>query len=474
MTAEQIAGGKDVPANIAFYMTGNSAKVIRRCMDFLDMKTIALCPNFQSYEESLKEPKFASVDYLYQGFNELFDRVDVAAFCRKYSSVNLAEVLTVDKSHYKRQSSDYRLRYACTMGTKIAAVLEKWRPEYLFFPIIENIDTMLAYRLALHYGIKPIVYCHTRFSGRSFFSESHIELIPSYAENIPCSPENAAGAAAFLERYLANPGNLLMYPEESDDEMYSEINEEHGAFGRLMRNLRLKFGPEKHNRLINIWVSFQVRFQKIILPIRAAIYNLLEKYYLKPKAPPSTDYDYFPLHMSPEASINVPAPFFIDQIRVVDKILLDRRGNRPLVVKEHPAMFGYRPVSFFRDLKKRPFVTIVPRTTSSIDLIRRATTVYSVTGTACLEAFLLGVPWVQYGTNFLLDWIERRKSANQPVTPLAFIQDVYKVSGDFLLYSPNRSTYYDRFLFSKNNVEKLSRHIEFHIAQVSMRDRKAA
>lgn len=130
-------------------------------------------------------------------------------------------------------------------------------------------------------------------------------------------------------------------------------------------------------------------------------------------------------------------------------------------------MFGYRPFSFFRDLKKRPFVTIVPRTTSSIQLIKNARTVYSVTGTACLEAFLLGVPWVQYGTNFLLDWVKRREARGEPATPLAFIEDVYKVSGDFLLYSPNRSAYYDGFLFSKKNVEKLSRHIEFHIEQTS-------
>lgn len=467
MITDRIANGGGAPTKIAFYMTGNSAKIMRRCMDFLDLKATAICPNFQAYEESQKEPKFASVDYLYQDFNALFDSIDVDAFCKKYASVNMAEVLAVDKSHFKKRSTDYQVRYACTMGEKIAAVLETWRPEYLFLPIIENIDTMLAYRLAQHYGVKPIVYCHTRFSGRSFFSESHIELIPSYAEKVICSPEDEAGAAAFLERYLAAPGNLLMYPERSDDEMYTDIGEQLGSFGRLLRNLRLKFGSEKHNRLINIWISFQVRFQKVILPIRGLISRLLEKYYLRPKPAPASGYDYFPLHMSPESSINVPAPFFVDQLRVVDRILLDRAGSPPLVVKEHPAMFGFRPISFFRELKKRPFVSLVPRTTSSIQLIRNARTVYSVTGSACLEAFLLGVPWVQYGTNFLLDWVTRREARGEPAMPLAFIQDIYKISGDFLLYSPNRSSYYDRFLFSKKNVEKLSRHIEFHIAQTS-------
>lgn len=467
MSSDDNAASMNPPVKLAFYMTGNSAKIMRRCLDFLDLKTIAICPNLQSYEESKKEPKFAQIDYLYEDFNALFDRVDVDAFCKRYASINMSEVLIVDKSHYKKRSSEYRLRYACAMGEKIAAALEKSRPEYIFFPIIESIDTMLAYRLAQHFGIKPIVYCHTRFSGRSFFSESHIELIPSYADNLKCSDDDAARAAEFLEKYHANPGSLYLNPEDKGGEIYSDIGEELGSVGRLLRNLRLKYGPEKHNRLINIWISFQIRFQDIILPIRRMIYSLLERFYLRPKAAPATDYDYFPLHMSPEASINVPAPYFIDQLRVVDKILLERAGNRPLVVKEHPAMFGYRPFSFFRDIKNRPFVTIVPRSTSSIQLIRNASTVYSVTGTACLEAFLLGVPWFQYGTNFLLDWVRRREARGEPATPLAFIQDVFKVSGSFLLYSPNSSADRDRMLFSKNNVENLSRHLRFHMEQTA-------
>jgi hypothetical protein len=467
MTSTDNLRPKDSPVKLAFYMTGNTAKILRRCMNFLDTKAIAICPNFQSYAESKKEPKFLEIDYLYEGFNAVFECIDIDAFRRKYSSINLSEVLIVDKSHYKKRSAEYRLRYVCAMGEQIARILTRSKPEYIFFPIIESIDAMLAYRLAQYFGIKPIVYCHTRFSDRSFFSESHFELIPPYVNRVACSDSDAARAEAFLQNYRANPGPFEIYPAVPSGDAYDDTGEELGSFGRLLRNLHLKSGPERHNRLINLWISFQVRFQELILPIRKSIFYAVERFYIRPKPAPAKDYDYFPLHMSPEASINVPAPYFIDQIRVVDKILLERQGNRTLVVKEHPAMYGFRPLEFFRALKGRPFVSVVPRSASSLQLIKNASTVYSVTGTACLEAFLLGVPWVQYGTNFLLDWVRRREERDEPVTPSAFVRDVFSVSRSFVLYSPNRSSFYDQILFSRKNVENLCEQLRFHMEQTA-------
>jgi hypothetical protein len=220
---------------------------------------------------------------------------------------------------------------------------------------------------------------------------------------------------------------------------------------------------EKHNQLINLWISFQVRFQAIFIPARNALFSLTEKFYIRPQPAPESNYDFFPLHFSPESSINVPAPYFIDQLRIVDKILLEREGNRTLVLKEHWAMRGFRPKGFYRALKTRPFVSFVLRATPSVQLIKNAHTVYSVTGTACLEAFLLGVNWVQFGNNFLSDWIRSRSGSPELTSPLAFIRDVLSVSRDFILYSPGRSSRYDRILFAKNNIARLCDHLKFHI-----------
>jgi hypothetical protein len=445
-------------------MMGSYAKILRRCVNFLPgIEVSAVCPNWPSYKEAILEPRLSDIDYLYEEFNDLFDRIDVQAFCKRFSSINLYEVLLVDKTHFKKMSGDYQLRYICAVGQRLVDIFEKTKPDYVFLPIIETIESMMIYRLAQALEIRPIIYSHARFSKLSFFSESHCELLPPYLEMVDANSDVKFISKKFLEEYQANPGPFNYRPVYGGGDVYSDIQEKSSGIFRLARNIWLKNGIEKHNHMIQYWISFQVRFQKIFTPLRNLGFHAIEYFLIKPRPVPEGEYDFFPLHFSPESSINVPASFYIDQTRVVDRILLDRQGNNPLVVKEHPAMFGFRPRIFYRSLINRPMVHFVHRKNASFELIRKASTVYSVTGTACLEAFFLGVRWIQFGANFLSDWIERRKVLAGDISPELFIQDVRKVSGDFVLYSPGISFSADQILFEKTNVQKLCEHIIFHI-----------
>lgn len=449
---------------LAFYMTGSYAKILRRCADFLpDIVLTGICPNWQSFQEAKKEPRFAAIDYLYNDLNNVFDQVDVAEFCEKYSSINLYEVLQVDKAHFKKMPGEYQLRYLCAIGQCLAETFERTRPSYLFFPIIETIDAMLAYRMAPLFGVRPIIYCHSRFASLSFFSSSHYELLPEYFDQIQNDSSTERWAQEFLETYRGRPGPFNYKPDFPGGEIYPDFAERNSALWRLSRNIWLKSGIEKHNRMISLWISFQVYLERLFVPIRNFAFHLIEKYVIKPLPAPGEGYDFFPLHFSPESSINVPAPYYIDQTRVVDRILLDRQDNRLLVLKEHPAMFGFRESGFYGSLKRRPFVQFVHRKTPSYQLISKANTVYSVTGTACLEAFFFGVKWVQYGENFLSDWKRNRDRSALSTSPVDFICAVRAVSSDFVLYSPGRSLAYDRILFAKKNVEKLCEHLRFHL-----------
>lgn len=451
---------------ISFYMTGSYAKVLRYCPEFLpEVDASSICPNWQSFQESKKEKKFSSIDYIYEGLNQIFNDIDVERYCEKYASINLYEVLQVDKTHFKKKTGEYQLRYICAIGHRLEKIFQRTQPGYIVFPIIETIDAMLAYRMAPLFGIKPVVYGHARFANLSFFSESHRELLPSYVEKLNVSKTTYEWANEFLKNYKENPGPFNYKPILTEGDGYLNFEETSTAYHRLLRNIWLKMGVEKHNRMISLWIRFQVHFQHLFLPIRAQIFKFIEKYKIKPLPAPTGSYDFFPLHFSPESSINVPAPYYIDQIRVVDRILLERKNNRVLVLKEHPAMFGFREGGFYDSLIRRPLVQFVYRTTPSYQLIKNANTVYSVTGTACLEAFFFGVNWVQFGENFLSEWKRTREKAGLSVSPVDFIGAVREASSDFVLYSPGRSNFYDRILFSKSNLKKMCDHLRFHLKQ---------
>ena len=174
-------------------------------------------------------------------------------------------------------------------------------------------------------------------------------------------------------------------------------------------------------------------------------------------------YDAFPIHFSPESSINTPAPFYIDQERVVDKILISRTGSNRLILKEHPAVLGYRPLKFYLKMKKKPFVDFIAASYDTKKMINGASHIYSVTGTVCLEAFLRGKQWTQLGENFLSEWYKHQTENDKETTPLAFCEDVLKVSGNFFLFSPKEGGNFNDMLMSKENISNMCNNIKFYI-----------
>lgn len=81
-------------------------------------------------------------------------------------------------------------------------------------------------------------------------------------------------------------------------------------------------------------------------------------------------------------------------------------------IDEHPAMKGERPVSFYKTLKEKASVFLADISLSSIEVIKKASLTVSVTGTACLEAFLLGKPTLHLGKAFFTDWIYKFDSVS--------------------------------------------------------------
>ena len=99
---------------------------------------------------------------------------------------------------------------------------------------------------------------------------------------------------------------------------------------------------------------------------------------------------YYPLQFTPEASINTPAPYFVDQFRAVDALRFAVPSDVTVVVKEHRACIGLRPISYMRRLMALPGVLVARSGMPSRTLVERAGLTVSITGTATFEAFLAG------------------------------------------------------------------------------------
>lgn len=109
------------------------------------------------------------------------------------------------------------------------------------------------------------------------------------------------------------------------------------------------------------------------------------------------DFVFFPLHLDPEASTLVYSPYHTNQLAVIENIAKQLPLSSHLIVKEHPAMIGQRPVAFYQRIEAMPNVTMVYPEIAGDLLVQKASIVATITGTAGWEALLLGKPLVMMG-----------------------------------------------------------------------------
>jgi hypothetical protein len=106
---------------------------------------------------------------------------------------------------------------------------------------------------------------------------------------------------------------------------------------------------------------------------------------------------YFALHMQPEFTTDVRAPFLTNQLALIHYIAKSLPPGYDLMVKEHPAMKGYRDLSYYQRLKEMYNVHLMSPRTDSHELIKACDAVFTITGTTGWEGLLYGKPVIAFG-----------------------------------------------------------------------------
>jgi hypothetical protein len=106
---------------------------------------------------------------------------------------------------------------------------------------------------------------------------------------------------------------------------------------------------------------------------------------------------YFPLHVQPEFTIDVRAPFCTNQLALIENIARSVPSGYRLVVKDHPGMRGYRTLNYYREIKKLYNVQLLSPSVDSHELIQSSEAVLTIMGTTAWEGILYEKPVVAFG-----------------------------------------------------------------------------
>lgn len=316
---------------------------------------------------------------------------------------NIHADVEAEKRMFKSRPATFQLARAVEIYQAYKAFVLGFRPNHVLLAHVESYEQKMLESLSHELRIPVSVPTDLRTLGGSFMSGDTQETLPP---GRVATPDLLKRAEDFVKRFRERHQSALNFPiPEGERGAPLPIHKpplQERAAGFLARYAR---HPDQFE-----WEHVRVSVLNNLPVARDAWWALRAKraageFDLKDLGDLPQKFIYFPLHYTPESSINTPAPYFVDQTRAIDAIRLAMPSDYQLVVKEHPMAIMVRPTRFLRQLRRRSGLLVMNYKVSGRELIKRSSLTISVTGTSALEAFVLGRPALMLGGMFLTEYL---------------------------------------------------------------------
>jgi len=308
--------------------------------------------------------------------------------------------LGADKRTFKNQPAKAQINRAVHMYAQLKRFSQIFKPTHALVSQVEGFDGKVFIAVTKELGAEVVVPSSCRNMGGIYFSTHDLETLPNYAD--ATDPLARAAAEQFIAEFRNKPKAARWLQDLANEKQLSGFQQSLGQ--RAAAQLRRWFSAPS----LFQWDDFRASFLNNLPFFRDLIWTIRKEinsrvYDLGTVESLPAKFIYYPLQYSPESSINTPAPYFLDQSRAIDAIRFAMPSDYVLVVKEHPACILIRNGAFVRSLKKTAGVMVAQYQLPSIELTKRAAITISVTGTATLEAFLVGKRSIALGPGLSAD-----------------------------------------------------------------------
>ena len=325
-------------------------------------------------------------------------------------------------------------------------ILDDIQPDFLSMYIPVSHHQQLLLKLAKRKGIKILMFTPVRFGGRMMISE---EAGMPDKWNIHKTISSEKKTFEELENFLKNHDSSKAIAN------YTKAHFESHKFERYKAILNFfisKRGKNYNNRYSNLGKTriktlldkFSRYFQR-----KSAI-SFMNKYFIK-NLNDNTNFVYFALHSEPERALLIGAPYFANQISVIENIAKSLPMGYKLYVKDHPAqvVYGWRNISYYKQIMSLPNVEILHNSLTSAQIIPKSNLVISIGGTPGVEAIFHKKPSIVFTDQLYSDLpsvyqinnyeelpkaIELSLQKQVDINDLAnFVEKIKKVSFNFVI-----------------------------------------
>lgn len=364
---------------------------------------------------------------------EKLDLEFIKNFEKKYGLPNLWPYITADRVIMHNQlvreypynqppySHEEIIRIFQVQAKAVNKFLDKEKPDFLFMSVFGSIGSCLLLYLAKRKGIKVLTGSVTRINvGYTITTDykkfSEAEILFDELARRGKNNRMIVKARGYINNFRQRPSTYhwnLKDKKRIDSRLeelkwFNLINIKN--FIRWYLKLCFKALTDKNQDY-----SEERPFGSLLDKVRRKIRLLIGFKYFYDEVSLEEDFAFFPLHLEPEVTVSLMAPFYEDQINLIKQIARSLPLHFKLYVKEHPAMIGYRPQAYYRELKKIPNVKIINPNVKSFELIKETKLIATLTGTVGWEGTILKKPVITFGDVFYnkLSWVKKCESLKE-------------------------------------------------------------
>lgn len=351
-----------------------------------------------------------------------FRETPLASFDRKLTNEDWNEIRRIEQVYhpqrgfwfavgeeraflYSRQgASIHKMNRKMPRDIMLLATLNRYKRVEQFFQE-HSVDTVLfasqdcgtmmgtaCYWVGTKMGIQIQMPLMALVQNKTFFTPSYIDpvkrLDEAYRKYLTTPPETKKEALDFLQENRRR-GLQKAYSHAEAVNKPLGINK----FRRIIKAHR-DFRQGNPNQFYNDRSPYQAVMGKLQIKRKR---KWLRKHIALHSATSVGKYVYFPLHLEPELALIVCAPYQMNQVGILQNIARSLPADVCLAVKEHPVIGSNFPLSFYEQVANTPNVLFLDPTEKTNEIIRGSVGVMAITGTAALEAVILGKPSLTFG-----------------------------------------------------------------------------
>ena len=376
-------------------------------------------PDFELFKSLNKDINIFEMSSVVEDYMELYKSSEanldweyiryIEAEYTTFSSINeqlLSEMMLTpyyhDRFYYEDISYEKTLLYVQFYYKYIEDLFKSNKPDLILDADVDFFGRTVLLEVSKKFNVPYISLDHARLDGFILPTNSLVKKRDKIIEKLfleYAKDDSILEDQLIAEAYYQNKENIggipVIFKKMHAEHAFSVksmlkqlaintyVGLRHQSLKKLRMNIFLRLSTPIASNTIK---SFKHMFLYYIRRFYLHYSNIFDNVDLK-----EINYIFVPLHVIPESSTTILSPYYINETFIIESLSKSIRADQKILIKEHWSMIGYRPISYYKKIKRISNVVLVNPASNLLpsDYIQNSDLVATISGSSAFEAAMM-------------------------------------------------------------------------------------